>query len=87
VERREVAVVAALEGPVPLPQLPTVQEPPVVLEELTRFLEGVLHMHKEATEVRVAIAPTERLVRRTEVTAAGAVMEMPLQMAATEGRE
>ena len=82
-----VVAVVAQEGLVLMPQVQTLREPPVVLEERTRFRERVLHTRKEATEVLVAIAPAERLVRRTEAMVVVVAMVMQLQMAATEGLE
>jgi hypothetical protein len=80
VQARQVAVaVAARAARVLQPQPQTLRELPVELENLTLFLERPLHTHREATAVLVATAPTERLVLRTEVTAAEAVTATQLR--------
>jgi hypothetical protein len=79
--------VAAQAGRVPPQGLRTIRELPVVLEERTLFLDRALRMQKEVTGVLVPGQLTERLVRRTEVTVAVAVMATQLQMAATVVRE
>ena len=78
---------AVLGVPVLLLDLLTIREPPVVRDKRTPFLEGALRMQKEVTGVLVPGQLTERLVRRTEVTVAVAVMATQLQMAATVVRE
>jgi hypothetical protein len=52
----------------------------------TLFLERLLHMRREAPEVRVTVPLTERLVQRTEVMVVKVEMVIQLQMVETEGR-
>jgi hypothetical protein len=52
----------------------------------TLFLERLLHMRREAPEVRVPVPLTERLVQRTEVMVVKVEMVIQLQMVETEGR-
>ena len=58
----------------------------VELDYRTLFLERLLHMRREAPEVRVMAALTERLVQLTEVMVVKAVMVIQLQMVETAGR-
>jgi hypothetical protein len=79
-----VAVVVALAAPVLMQEAETARARLVALEELTRFLERLLHTRREAPEVRVTVALTERLVQITEVMVVKVVMVIHLQMVAME---
>jgi hypothetical protein len=79
-----VVAVVALAAPVLMPEAETARARLVALEELTRFLERALHTRREAPEVRVTVALTERLVQITEVMVVKVVMVIHLQMVAME---
>jgi hypothetical protein len=81
-----VVVVVALAEWVLRQDPPTTRARLVAQDYRTLFLERLLHMRREAPEVRVTVPLTERLVQRTEVMAGKAVMVIQLQMAETEGR-
>jgi hypothetical protein len=77
----------ALGEPVLMQDPPTTREQLVAREELTRFLERVLHMHREVAEVLATARLTGQLVQLTQAMGVVAVMGVRLQMAGTEGRE
>jgi hypothetical protein len=79
-----VVAVVALAAPVLMPEAETARARLVALEELTRFLERALHTRREAPEVRVTVALTERLVQITEVMVVKVAMVIHLQMVAME---
>jgi hypothetical protein len=79
-----VVAVVALAAPVLMLEAETARARLVALEELTRFLDRVLHTRREAPEVRVPVALTERLVQITEVMVVKVAMVIHLQMVAME---
>jgi hypothetical protein len=79
-----VVAVVALAAPVLMLEAETARARLVALEELTRFLDRALHTRREAPEVRVTVALTERLVQITEVMVVKVAMVIHLQMVAME---
>ena len=86
-ERREVAVVAALVVQALMRDPTTTREPRAVRDECTPFLGRASHMQREVVEGLVTAPLTDRLVQQIQVMAAVAVMATQLQMAATVVRE
>jgi hypothetical protein len=86
VEQQVAVVVAALAERVLMQDPQTARVRRGELDYRTLFLERLLHMRREAPEVRVTVPLTERLVQLTEVMVVKAVMVIQLQMVETAGR-
>jgi hypothetical protein len=86
VEQQVAVAVVALAERVLMQDPQTARVRLVELDYRTLFLERLLHMRREAPEVRVMAALTERLVQLTEVMVVKAVMVIQLQMVETAGR-